>query len=124
MSRMRATRGGAVAVAELDRRNGRLKYSGLGNISGRVVSPAGAVQHTVSLPGIAGHTFRRLQEFVYPWAAGSLLIMHSDGISTHWTLPPALRTRRADVIAGTVYRDFRRGNDEATVVAVRSEAPQ
>ena len=118
---MRATRGGAVAIAELDRRKGQLKYSGIGNISGLVVSPAGPVQHLVSLPGIAGHTFRRLQEFVYPWPDGSVLIMHSDGITTHWTLPPPLRTRRADVIAGTVYRDFRRGNDDATVVAVRNE---
>ena len=121
---MRPTRGGAVAIAELDRRNARLKYSGLGNIGGLVVSPDGGVQHMVSLPGIAGHTFRRLQEFVYPWAAGSVMIMYSDGISTHWTLPPALRSRRADVIAGTVYRDFRRGNDDATVVAARSDAPQ
>ena len=118
---MRSTRGGAVAIAELDRRKGQLKYSGIGNISGLVVSPSGTVQHLVSLPGIAGHTFRRLQEFVYPWPPGSVLIMHSDGITTHWTLPPALRTRRADVIAGTVYRDYRRGNDDATVVAVRND---
>jgi hypothetical protein len=75
----------------------------------------------VSLPGIAGHAFRRLQQFVHPWPPGGLVILHSDGISTHWSLPESLLPRRADVIAGAIYRDHRRGRDDATVVVARNE---
>jgi anti-sigma regulatory factor (Ser/Thr protein kinase) len=118
---LKSTRGGAVAIAELDRRHGTLKYSGLGNISARIVSADGGTHHLVSLPGIAGHAFRRLQQFAHPWPPGALVILHSDGISTHWSLLESLLSRRPDVIAGSIYRDHRRGRDDATVVVARNE---
>ena len=120
---LKATRGAAIAVAELDRRHGTLKYSGLGNISARLIAAGGGMHHLVSLPGIAGHAFRRLQEFVHPWPAGTLLVMHSDGINTHWPLPAALAARGPAVIAGAIYRDHQRGRDDAAVIVARSEAP-
>jgi anti-sigma regulatory factor (Ser/Thr protein kinase) len=116
---LRSTRGAAVALAEMDRRAGTLRYCGLGNISGLIVSPQGStVQRLVSLSGIAGHIMRRVQQFTYPWPSGSMLVMHSDGIGTHWSLDkyPGLVARRPDVVAGVLYRDCRRGRDDATVV--------
>ena len=78
----------------------------------------------VSLSGIAGHVMRRLQQFTYPWAKGSMLVMHSDGIGTHWSIDkyPGLGQRRPDVVAGVIYRDFKRVRDDATVVVTRSGA--
>ena len=121
---LKPTRGAAVAVAELDAREGRARYCGLGNIAAVIAPPDGAPKHLVSHNGIAGHTRRRLQEFVYPWPPGSLLIMHSDGIGTSWSLDryAGLRARRPDVIAGVIYRDAVRGRDDATVVVVRNGA--
>ena len=29
---------------------------------------------------------RRFQDFTYPWPAGSTLVLHSDGLSMHWSL--------------------------------------
>ena len=115
---LRSTRGGAVALAEMDRRRGVINYCGLGNISAVLARPDGNEQHLVSLSGIAGHVARRLQKFTYPWTAGSLLIMHSDGINTHWNLAryPGLARRQPGVIAGVLARDHRRGPDDATVV--------
>ena len=119
---LKHTRGAAVALAELDARQGRLVFCGLGNISGAIVGPDGRSQHLVSLNGIAGHTMRRLTPFTYPWPAGSLLVLHSDGVATNWTLEryAGLQMRRADVIAAVLYRDFRRGRDDATVVVARN----
>jgi anti-sigma regulatory factor (Ser/Thr protein kinase) len=122
----KATRGGAVAIAELDQRTGMLRYCGLGNISATLIDAAGSETRLVSLAGIAGHVMRRLQQFTYTWARGSILVMHSDGIGTHWSLRkyPGLVARRPDVIAGVLYRDCRRGRDDAAVVVtVNGDAP-
>jgi anti-sigma regulatory factor (Ser/Thr protein kinase) len=120
---LKPTRGGAVALAELDQRHGTLRYAGLGNISAVVVRPDGTEQHLISLAGIAGHVLRRLQVFTYDWPVGSMLIMHSDGLGTHWSLGPypGLSVRRPDIVAGVLYRDCRRGSDDVAVLAVRNE---
>jgi anti-sigma regulatory factor (Ser/Thr protein kinase) len=118
---LKSTRGAAVAIAEMDRRRGIVNYCGLGNISGVLIRPDGTDQHLVSLAGIAGHVARRLQRFTQPWLPGQVLLMHSDGIGSHWALSnyPGLVARQAGVIAGVVARDHRRGNDDATVVVAR-----
>jgi hypothetical protein len=47
--------------------------------------------------------------------------MHSDGLSAHWSLDkyPGLFQRHPSVIAGVLFRDFRRTRDDVTVVAAR-----
>lgn len=119
---LRSTRGAAVAIAELDHRQGSLRYCGIGNIAAIVVRPGGAAQHLVSMSGIAGHVMRRVQPFTYEWPRGSVLVMHSDGVSGHWSLAAyeALAARRPDVIAGVLLRDHRRQRDDATVVVARN----
>jgi anti-sigma regulatory factor (Ser/Thr protein kinase) len=122
---LKSTRGAAVAIAEMDRRNDTLRYCGLGNIAARVATADGSEQQLVSLAGIAGHVARRLQTFTVPWLAGMTLVMHSDGVGTRWSLDeyPALSRRLPGVIAGVIIRDHRRANDDATVVvAQHSEA--
>ena len=59
-----------------------------------------------------------------PWKPTSLLIMHSDGLTSRWDLPayPGLEARHPTVIAAVLYRDHRRGHDDVTVVAVREGA--
>ena len=65
---------------------------------------------------------RRVQAFTYEWPRQSVLVMYSDGIATRWSFGryAGLISRRPDVIAGVLYRDHRRGRDDATVVAVRN----
>jgi anti-sigma regulatory factor (Ser/Thr protein kinase) len=118
---LRGTRGAAVAIAELDRRLGVLHFCGLGNIGGVVSNAGGREQHLVSLAGIAGHVARRMQKFTQPWQPGDVLVMHSDGLGTHWALSqyPGLANRHPGVIAGVLARDHRRRNDDATVVVAR-----
>jgi len=117
---LKSTRGAAVAIAEMDRRRGVISYCGLGNISAVVATPTGE-QHLVSLAGIAGHVARRLQAYTHPWLPGHVLVMHSDGIGSHWALGnyPGLAARQPGVIAGVIARDHRRGSDDATVVVAR-----
>jgi anti-sigma regulatory factor (Ser/Thr protein kinase) len=122
---LRTTRGAAVAIAELDRRQGTLRFCGIGNISACIVPRQGETQHLVSLAGIAGHVMRRVQPFPYAWPPGSLLLMYSDGMMSHWPLAqyPGLLARRADLIAAILLRDHRRLRDDATFVAFRNGDP-
>jgi hypothetical protein len=78
-------------------------------------------QSLASYNGIVGHKLPRLNEFAYPWPADGLLIVHSDGLSARWQLDgyPGLARRHPGLIAGVLYRDFRRGRDDVTVLALR-----
>jgi anti-sigma regulatory factor (Ser/Thr protein kinase) len=118
---LRPTRGAAVAIADLDAGRGVVRYTGIGNISGSIIGPDGTVQHMVSHPGTAGHELRKITEFTYPWRPGSILIMHSDGLASHWALDryPGLTARHPSLIAAVLYRDFTRRRDDATVVVLR-----
>lgn len=116
---LRHTRGAAVAVAHLDTTRGVLVFAGLGNIVGAVVT-AGQTKRMVSHAGTAGHVARRVQAFEYPFAPGSLLVMHSDGLSSGWALDryPGLAAAHPSLVAAVLYRDFARGRDDTAVLAV------
>ncbi|HEY9430963.1 MAG TPA: ATP-binding SpoIIE family protein phosphatase [Blastocatellia bacterium] len=116
---LRSTRGAALAVADLDLTQ-EVRYAGVGNIAGVTLAP-GVARHMVSYAGIVGHEVRKIQEFVYPWTQDSLLVMHSDGLATHWNLDqyPGLAVRHPSLIAGVLYRDFARGRDDVTVVVAK-----
>ena len=118
---LRHTRGGAVAVARVDRAAGSVLFAGLGNIAGSVVGVDGRIRRMVSHNGTAGHNARKIQTFEYPIARGSL-VMHSDGVSTGWTLDryPGLMAAHPMLAAGVLYRDFCRGRDDVTVLALRN----
>ena len=103
---------------DIDRR--QIKYAGVGNISGCLLSGSesrGLFSHT----GTVGLQFHRIQEFDYPWPEKSTLVMHSDGLKSRWDMEayPGLLQRHPAVIAGTLYRDFSRGRDDMTVAVVR-----
>jgi hypothetical protein len=119
---LRSTRGAALAVARIDPEGGAVVYAGVGNIAGAILGTAADRSTSlVSHNGTVGHTIRKVQEFTYPWAPGSLLIMNSDGLTTQWQLGRylGLASRHPGLVAGTLYRDFKRGRDDVTVVAIR-----
>ena len=118
---LRSTRGAAVGVARIDPALGRVDFVGVGNIAGTIVTDDG-MRKTVSLPGIVGHEMRKVQTFSYPWAQGSVLILHSDGISGSWSTAayPGLVQHPPALIASVLYRDFCRGTDDATVVVAKA----
>lgn len=115
---LRPTRGAAAAIAVLSRND--IAYGGVGNISGVCWSPE-KTQHLISHNGTLGHEARKIQVYSYNAPADAILLMHSDGINTQWRMNdfPALFSRHPAVIAALIYRDFCRGRDDATIVAIR-----
>jgi anti-sigma regulatory factor (Ser/Thr protein kinase) len=120
---LRPTRGAAAAVAVIDHPARTLRFAGIGNISGTILA-MGRRQGLVSHSGTLGHGVRKVQTFEYVWPAGAVLVMHSDGLGTHWDLGryPGLAARHPALAAGVLYRDFRRERDDVGVVAVRDAA--
>jgi anti-sigma regulatory factor (Ser/Thr protein kinase) len=120
---LRHTRGAAAAIAEICLRPGLVKFAGVGNISGTIYRP-GVTRHTVSLNGTLGHEARTFREYSYPWEPSATLVMHSDGLGTHWSLDDyrGLYQRHPAVIAAVLYRDFSRQRDDVTVVVGREAA--
>ena len=114
--RVSGTRGGAAAVAQIDRARGLLRYAGVGNIGATLVGPErrrGLPSHN----GIVGSIVGRVRGFEYEWTQGDVLVMHSDGLQSRWTMDGVAGMVHRDpaVVAALLYRDFARGRDDLTV---------
>ena len=115
------SRGAAMAVATLGR--GGLRYAGVGNIAG-VITGGERGRGLPSQNGTIGVQIRRVQALDYDWPAGARLFMHSDGLTSRWTLDtyPGLGSRHPAIQAGVLWRDCARGRDDATIVVVGRRA--
>ncbi|HUN39679.1 MAG TPA: ATP-binding SpoIIE family protein phosphatase [Acetobacteraceae bacterium] len=113
------TRGAAIAIARVDAAARLVRYVGIGNITG-VLVVNGTARHMISYNGTAGHIAPRIREMTYPFSAAPTVILHSDGLTPRWDLAayPGLAAQHPSLIAGVLLRDFRRGRDDASVVAM------
>ncbi len=119
---LRSSRGAAVAVARIDRSRNEVVFSGIGNISGHIYGADRAAQRMVSGYGTAGFQAHRVKEFRYAWPESGILVMFSDGLGSQAGLEThtGLARRDPSLIAGVLYRDFSRHNDDATVLVAKA----
>lgn len=119
------TRGAAVAVAALDADAGSIEFAGAGNVVGRLVSGI-EDRGLMSQHGTVGLRMRRPHDLRYAWHEHAVLVLHTDGVATRWSLAddPGLLRCDAAVIAAWLIRDQLRGKDDATVVVMRRSAPR
>ncbi|WP_055490918.1 ATP-binding SpoIIE family protein phosphatase [Streptomyces sp. TP-A0356] len=125
---LRSTRGAAVAVAQLDLAAERLEFSGIGNIGARFRT-GDNWQHLLSHPGIVGaHRPARIPHLRLPWSSDCLLVLHSDGLPSRWSLRPDVPSAVLDpgVTAALIVRDASssaRPVRDDTAVTVLSPTP-
>lgn len=119
---LRKTRGAAVAIADINQEKQTVRFAGIGNIAA-IACNGNKSRNFVSHNGIVGHEIRKIQEFTYPLEKDALLIMHSDGLISHWSLEryPGIQGKHPNLIAGLLYRDFARRRDDVTVVVAKTE---
>ncbi len=123
----RPTRGAAASVARLDRRLGTVEFVGVGNVAGWVISEdhqqAMVGQHGTL--GTMSQTVRTVRSSTYPLPDQALVVLHSDGLASRWSLGdyPGLARHRPSVIAGFLWRELGRSRDDATVVVARPQDP-
>lgn len=115
------TRGAALAVARIEANARLVRFVGIGNITG-VLACDGRSRRMASYNGTAGHVAPRIREFTYPFTTNPLVILHSDGVSAKWEIDgyPGLAASHPSLVAGVLFRDHRRGRDDAAVVAIRA----
>ncbi|MFR0354841.1 SpoIIE family protein phosphatase [Streptomyces sediminimaris] len=126
---LRGTRGAAVAVAQVDRGAGLLRFAGIGNIGARL-REGNVWRALLCRPGIVGvHRPGTLREDRMPWTAEQVLIMHSDGLPSRWTPPaePGVLSCDPAVVAAVTLRDAgsaARPVRDDTAVAVLAPTPR
>jgi anti-sigma regulatory factor (Ser/Thr protein kinase) len=114
------TRGAAGAIVEICPTKRIVTVAGVGNISTRLLHD-GASKSFGCDNGTLGAGVPRIREDSQPWTPGSILVMHSDGLKSQWNHQdyPGLVRRHPGLVAGLLYRDFRRERDDVTVVVAR-----
>lgn len=118
---LKKTRGAALGVARIEPEKGLLRFAGIGNICAVIVAP-GVSRSMASHNGTLGQHIARVQEFSYPWNADSVLVMHSDGLSSRWDLEryPGVWSKHPSMIAAVLHRDFSRERDDVTVLVAKT----
>ncbi len=120
--RLKRTRGAVITIAYLDLINQQLRYSGVGNITMKVVSPARS-QGCLSYNGIVGHIMPATlnDHQVQLDRRSDLLVMHSDGLSGRWDLQkyPGIHQHHGMTICAILYKDFDRNNDDSTILVAK-----
>ena len=119
----RHTRGAASSIASIVRQSRVMHFAGIGNVAG-VICSGSRQQHLLTTNGTIGHQARPAREQEYPWSSDSLCIMHTDGLTSHWSLDryPGLLRRHPALIAAVLYRDFSRQRDDVTVLVAQEVA--
>ena len=120
---VKKTRGVVATVVHIDIQNRQVVYSGVGNISMRLVSDQRS-QGCATYNGIVGHIMpASLNNHTLQLNVKSeMLILHSDGLMARWDLKkyPGILKHHSVVICAALYKDFNRGNDDTTILIGRS----
>lgn len=122
---LRGTRGAALSVAVIDEATRTTRFSGVGNVDGRLLA-AGRSEHLIPQSGIVGHVMPAVRATNTPWPLRARIVMHTDGIAQRWHIDayPGLVTAHPALIAGVIYRDFGRDRDDVTVCVLSDGAAE
>ena len=115
------TRGAAVAVAEVDPVAEVVRFAGIGNIAGAILSD-GAKRSMVSLGGVAGYRNPTIRTFEYAYPPGAVVVLHSDGVRSRWSEADVrgLVGRAPLLLAASLLRDAGIRHDDACVLVGRA----
>ncbi len=125
----RGTRGVVMALARFDWERDpatsqiatRLTVANIGNIEMRVFGSLRPLHFEIRR-GIVGVNAREPLVTEHKWEKNFTLIMHSDGLSSHWRWYdfPDIADAPANVIAQRLLNRLAKDNDDATVVVVKN----
>jgi negative regulator of sigma-B (phosphoserine phosphatase) len=116
---LRSTRGAVIMLMRVIDAEQTVSFAGIGNIGVKVFSDTPI--KPLSRNGIVGYRMHNIREYSYPYARGDVFILHSDGISTRftvdedWVRDPSTDLQR---IAGEIADHFGK-DDDATVIVIR-----
>jgi anti-sigma regulatory factor (Ser/Thr protein kinase) len=120
----RATRGVVMALGRFDLAQEKLTVASVGNVEMRLIGSRQRF-HPVVRRGIIGLNAPNAVSFEHPWTAESVLVLHSDGLGTHWDTAdfPELQQETPSHAAYRLLAALGKPDDDATVVVVRTKRP-
>lgn len=120
----RATRGVVMALAVIDWERERISFASIGNIEARAIDYPGRFNVMVRR-GIVGLNAPPARVSELPWPVTAMLILHSDGISTHWRWEDVahLANQPAAPLARDLLAALARPQDDSTILVVRGSSP-
>jgi anti-sigma regulatory factor (Ser/Thr protein kinase)/serine/threonine protein phosphatase PrpC len=118
----RATRGVVMALARFDWEKEKLTFASIGNIETRIFNSPEPVKFVIRR-GIIGLNAPNPVVTQHHWVPGSIMVMHSDGVETHWQWEdfPELANEAATITAQRLLHVLAKEEDDATVVVVRGK---
>lgn len=117
-AQIKKTRGAVAMALKYNFQEETLSYCGVGNVSGKTIG-FNSVKYLSSFNGIVGHVMSsRINDQEVPWERGKLLLIHSDGLTSRLDITKYMHIQKHDpaILAACLYRDFSRGNDDATII--------
>ena len=113
------TRGAVAAVCRFDGATGTLQYAGIGNIALRLVGKQSA--SLVCADGVLGYGTVHAGVKEQKLLTGTTLILHSDGISTHFDILecPGILYKSAEEIAAELLDRFGIKDDDASCIVMK-----
>lgn len=116
----KGTRGVVMALARIDWEEGSLEFASVGNIEAQVLGSPEPMRFVVRR-GILGVNAPHPKIADVPWPAAATLVLHSDGVASHWDddSTTAIRTLSATAAARELLVRHGRQMDDATVLVVK-----
>ena len=120
----RATRGVVMALVRFDWGIGRVSIASVGNIELRAFPPSVDWRFPVRR-GVVGLNAPAAVVTERPWDPDAIVVMHSDGLRTHWGWEEfrGLLGRSASAAADGLLHALAKEQDDATVLVVKKVAP-
>jgi len=120
----RGTQGVVMALARFDWGREGLTFASVGNIESRVFACPQKMNFIVRR-GLIGLNAPNPVITEHRWVPSQVMVLHSDGLSTHWEWEdyPELRGASAASAAQQLLHRLARDNDDATVMVVKGAQP-
>jgi anti-sigma regulatory factor (Ser/Thr protein kinase) len=115
-----STRGVVMAVARFDWSRLRFAFASIGNIETRLAGK-GQGRNFIVRRGIVGVNAPSAVVTEHPWEQDGILVLHSDGIGSHWQWNdfPELISAPPEAAARRLVSALAKDDDDATVVVVK-----
>ncbi len=116
------TRGAVAAIARFDEGAGKVEVAGIGNVTTRLLPAAAPPVHVLVPAGVLGGAYRAARPQSFGFAVGDLLVMHTDGVRSHFDLAP-LRSLPPGELAKAVVAAHGKATDDAACAVVLGAPP-
>lgn len=116
---LQKTRGAVMGLCYIDKITGELTYSGIGNITARVLGSD--QKKLVFRDGVVGYSMPTVRNQKMTLSPGDILLLYSDGMKEHFNMidVPNLFKETAESISAALLNKYSKKNDDASIITLK-----